>query len=137
MELTSRESLRPCGVARRDLKTLFCEQFNCPVAAYEERAFKRCLYWHARLVVPAVRVLSPSFFAEDLKFMQELGLTSGWRAARSEVLTFQDANRATGGFWRNSLRLRVSGRKAADLSQRLFAEERRKRTRPETNEFPS
>lgn len=77
-----------------------------------------------------MRRLNPRFFADDLKFIQELGQTSDWRAAWSEVLSFQDENRATGGLWRNSLRLRVSGRKAADLAQRLFSEERRKSAPP-------
>jgi len=117
-------------MAKREMRSLFCERFDFPPAEYEERAFKRCLYWHARLVTPVVRRLSPRFFADDLRFIQELGLTSDWRAARSEVLAFQDENRATGGLWRNRLRLRVSGRKAADLAQRLFSEERRKSTPP-------
>ena len=117
-------------MAKREMRSLFCERFDCPPAEYEERAFKRCLYWHARLVTPVVRKVCPRFFAEDLKFIQELGLTSDWRAARSEVLAFQDENRATGGLWRNRLRLRVSGRKASAMAERLLAEERRKNAPP-------
>ena len=117
-------------MARRDLKTLFCERYACPPEQYADQALKKCLYWHARLVTPVVRRLSPRFFADDLRFIQELGLTSDWRAARSEVLAFQDENRATGGLWRNRLRLRVSGRKAAAMAERLLAEERRKNAPP-------
>jgi hypothetical protein len=77
-----------------------------------------------------VRAFDSSLFADDINLIQELSLTSDWRAARSEVLTFQDENRATGSLWRNSLRLRVSGRKAAAMAERLLAEERRKNTLP-------
>jgi hypothetical protein len=117
-------------MAKREIKSLFCERFDCPPAEYEDRAFRQCLYWHARLLTPVVRKLSPRFFAEDMKFIQELGLTSDWRAARSEVLSFQAENQSNSGFWRNSLRIRVSGRKAAELAQRLFSTERRKNPQP-------
>ena len=109
------------------MSSLFCERYACPPDEYGERAFRRCLYWHARLLAPVVRKLSPGFFSEDLKFIQELGLASDWRGARSEVLSFQEENKAHGGFWRNGLRIRVSGRKAAAMAQRLFYEQRRKK----------
>ena len=113
-------------MAARELRTLFCEKFDCPPDQYEERAFRRCLYWHAWLLAPVLRRLSPGLFAEDIEFIEELGQTHDGRAARSEILTFQEENRAKGGIWRNGLRLRVSGRKAANLAQRLFSMERRK-----------
>ena len=117
-------------MAKREIKSLFCERFDCPPAEYEGWAFRQCLYWHARLLTPIVRKLSPRFFAEDMKFIQELGLTNDWRGARSEVLSFQEENRANSSFLRNSLKIRVSGRKAADLAQRLFLAERRKNPQP-------
>lgn len=114
----------------RGMKTLCCERFGCPPDQYEGRAFRRCLYWHVRLLAPVLRRLSPGLVAKDIKFIQELGLTGDWRAARAEILTFQEENQAKGSIWRNGLRLRVSGRKATDLAQRLFAEERRKNAHP-------
>ena len=47
---------------------LFCQRFHCPLSEYEDRAFRKCLYWHARMLAPVVRRLKPDFFAEDLKF---------------------------------------------------------------------
>ena len=108
-------------MVRREFKALFCERFHCPPEEYERRAFKRCLYAHARLLAPVARVLSRDYFAEDLMFVGYLGATTGLREANTEVLTFQDANRAKPNLWRTGLRIRVSGRKAASLAQQLFS----------------
>src|SRR5262249_23735572 len=97
---------------------------DCAVSEYEEMALEHCLYRHARLVAPLVRMLSPNFFAEDLKFIRYLGASAGFREAEVDLLNFRDANTGTGSFLRTTLKLRVSGRKAGRLAQQLFAEER-------------
>lgn len=111
-------------MAPREFQQLFCQHFNCLPSEYEERAFRKCLYWHAWLVAPVVRRLSPDFFIEDFKFVRYLGTSSGQREAAADVLTFQDVNKGRSGFWRASFKIRVSGRKASKLAQRLFAKER-------------
>jgi hypothetical protein len=117
-------------MVRQEWKALFCERLNCPPADYEDRAFTQCLYGHARLLAPVIRWLSPDFFAEDLKLIQELGMASDWQEAHSEISTFQDANRATRSLWRTGLRIRVSGRKAAVLAQQLFSKQRKDGAKP-------
>ena len=112
-------------MVRREFKALFCERFHCPPAEYEARAFRKCLYWHARFLAPVLRILKRDFFAEDVKLIQYLGEVTGLREANLEVLTFQDANRTKSGFLRTDLRIRVSGRKAASLAQHLFSQARR------------
>jgi hypothetical protein len=107
---------------RRELKCLFCERFACAPAEFEERAFRRCLPWHATVLAPVIRWVNSEFFAEDFKFILYLGSATGWREAQSEVLGFQDTNRAKGGLLRTRLRIRVSGRKAASLAEELFSE---------------
>jgi hypothetical protein len=111
-------------MVRQGLKALFCERFKCPAADYEARALGRCLYWHARILAPVVRLLSSRFFEDDVQLIHELGLVTHWRDANSEIRTFQDSNRATRGWWRTGLRIRVSGRKVSELAQKLFSEER-------------
>ncbi len=106
----------------RSLKSSFCERFGCPQSEYEERAFKKCLYPHARCLAPVLRLLRPNFFATDFSFIGYLGATTGLRDANSEVLSFNDLNRK-GGFFRKTLRIRVSGRKASVLAARLFGHE--------------
>jgi hypothetical protein len=108
-------------VARQPFKSLFCEFFQCPPADYEEQVFRKCLYFHARLAAPLIRTLSPAFFEEDFKLIQYLSAATNWRELNAEMVSFQDKNRYEGKFLRKTLKIRVSGRKAAALAQRLFA----------------
>jgi hypothetical protein len=112
-------------MARQELRTLFCARFDCSLEQYEELAFCRCLPWYARLLAPLLRKLNPEFFAEDFRFIRYLGTATGGRDVNSEVLAFQDTNRAKRSFLRTGFHLRVSGRKAAGLAQSLFSEARR------------
>ncbi len=86
--------------------------------------FRKCLYWHARWLVPVVRKLKPDFFAEDYKFIRYLGAATGVRDADVDVLNFRDVNLGNSGFWRTDLRIRVSGRRASRLVHELFGAER-------------
>ena len=89
------------------------------------RAFRKCLYWHARLVAPALRRLAPGFFAEDFKFIRYLGAAAGVREATVDLLNFRDVNLGKPRFWRTGLKIRVSGRKANRLACQLFNAERK------------
>jgi hypothetical protein len=102
------------------LQSLFCQRFNCPLSEYEERAFKKCLYWRARLLAPLVRRLDPEFFAADRRFIRYLGAATDLREANVDALNFQSSNRAHPSLWRTGLKIRVSGRKATMLAQQLF-----------------
>jgi hypothetical protein len=109
-------------MAGLDFQHLFCERFGCPEAQYEERAFKRCLYWHARLLAPFLRFLSPDLFAQDLKFIRYLGAATDWQEAKTDVNNFHVFNEGKTIFWREAFRLRVSGRKASDLARELLVQ---------------
>ena len=113
-------------VPKRAFKILFCERFRCPPSDYEQRVFRKCLYPHARLLAPLIRLLNPNFFTDDFKFVHYLGEATGTREVNAEMLAFQDTNRGKPSFTRTGLRIRVSGRKAAALAQRLLTEARRK-----------
>jgi len=63
-----------------------------------------------------LRKLKPDFFAEDFKFIRYLGEAIGSREVKASAADFQDANFARRTFLRTSLRIRVSGRKAARLA---------------------
>ncbi len=117
-------------MARQSLKSLFCQRYDCPLSEYEQRAFNRCLYTHAKIVAPVIRRITPEFFAPDFKFIQDLGETIGSREASAEASNYQDANRARPNFWRTGLKIRVSGRKATALAYRLFAAEQKHEIAP-------
>jgi len=111
-------------VGTQQFRALFCQRFNCPPSEYERRAFRKCLYFHAKFLAPLLLVLKPDLFAEDFKFIRYLGASTGLREVGLDLLNFRDANRGKPGFWRTSLNLRVSGRKAGRLARELFAKER-------------
>jgi hypothetical protein len=111
-------------VTTSEFQLLFCERFGCVLGEYQARAFRQCLYWHAKPLAPVLLKLNPNFFAEDFKFIRYLGEASGVREARANAADFRDGARRS--FLRNTLRIRVSGRKAARLAQKLFADARQK-----------
>lgn len=114
----------PPPVARQEFQLLVCQRFNCPTSEYEDRVFRECLYWHARLLAPVVRRLKPEFFAEDFKFIRYLGASTGLREVGADLMNFRDANSGESSFWRTVLKIRVSGRKAGRFAQQLFAADR-------------
>ena len=116
-------------MAVQQFHLLFCQRLNCPTSVYEERVFRKCLYWHAKLLAPVMRMLKPSFFAEDFKFIRYLGAATNAQEAAVDLLNFRDVNLSKRGFWRNDLRIRVSGRKASRLAHELFAAGREDRVR--------
>jgi hypothetical protein len=111
-------------VASQKFQLLVCQRFDCPTSAYEERVFRECLYWHARLLAPVLRKLKPDFFAEDFKFIGYLGASAGLREVIADLMNFRDANLGEPRFWRTALKIRVSGRKASRLAQQPFAADR-------------
>jgi hypothetical protein len=109
-------------MARTPFKSLFCERFGCSPAEYEKRAFRKCLFWHARFFAPLVRAIDREFFVEDFKFIRYLGDSIGRREANVELLDFNDSNRRHWRLLRTTLKIRVSGRKAIRLASQLFRE---------------
>jgi hypothetical protein len=103
-------------------KSLFCERFGCPLAQYEEQAFRKCLYWHARSLAPVIRTINPDFFLKDFIFIRYLGDSVGVRDATVDILNYGDANRGNREFLRTGLKIRVSGQKASHLVHQLFLE---------------
>jgi hypothetical protein len=116
-------------MGRQDFRALFCKRFNCPPSDYEDQAFRQLLHWHARFLAPAIQKISPSFFDEDFKFVRYFGLALGRREAHTELVSFQDVNRAKPSLLRTGLKIRVSGQKAANLAEQLLSEESRHGTK--------
>ncbi len=108
-------------MAKPAFQELFCRRFGCPPSEYEQRAFRECLYVHAKVLAPLLRKMNAELFKPDLSFLHYLGEATDLREVRADMADFQDANSRRGGFWRRSLRIRVSGRKAGRLARELFA----------------
>src|ERR1700689_4777235 len=118
--MTTQSNDNPDATSTRDLRSLFCERFNCPPSEYEERALQKCLYLHARIIAPLLRRLNPGCFERDLVFIDYFGKAKNWREVTTEVdsLHYQDLTKPR--FARSALRLRVSGRSANKLAFKLF-----------------
>jgi hypothetical protein len=99
----------------------FCKHFGCEPEGFEERAFRELLYRHLRVLSLILFKLKPSMFARDLKFIHRLGEADDLREALACAADFQDANLAKRNFFRNTLKIRVSGWKATRLAEKLFA----------------
>jgi hypothetical protein len=104
-------------------KSLFCEKFGCTPEEYEECAFRKCLFWHARLLAPVARIFKADFFLDDFKFIRYLGDSEGLREVATDMLEFNDFNKGQWRFLRTGLKIRVSGRKAQRLANKLFQED--------------
>ena len=116
--------------ATRDFKSLFCEHYHCPPSEFEERAFRACLYWRARILAPVIRRIWPGYFATDTALIGYLAKTPGRRDAINELAAFMESNDSRGGFARKFLRIRISSHKAGRLIGLLF-ERRPRRDEPE------
>lgn len=110
----------PDSPTRGDLKSLFCERFNCPPSEYEKRALRKCLYLHARMIAPLLRWLNPGCFERDLVFIAYFGRAKNWQEVTAEVAALHYQDRTKPRFARNALRLRISGRKAGKLAAKFF-----------------
>ena len=110
----------PNGPATRDLRSLFCEHFACPLSEFEKRVFQKCLYPHARMIAPLLRWLKPDCFERDLLFARYFGNAKDWQEATAEVAALCYQDRIQPRFARKALRLRISGRKANELAAKFF-----------------
>ena len=110
-------------MATQQFQYLFCQRFGCQPSEYEARAFKECLYWHARFLAPIVRRVKPDFFEEDSRLVSHLGRATSLPEVDGEIQRFRHAGGKELSFWRMTLRLRVSSRKASRLAHELLAAE--------------
>ncbi len=106
--------------AEVDFMSLFCDQRQCPLSEYEERAFSACLHSHARIVAPLLRAIRPRFFNPDFELIRYLAKCRSRRNANNELAAFREITDARGSFARKILRIRVSTRKARALVNEVF-----------------
>ncbi|HEY3854798.1 MAG TPA: hypothetical protein VGO67_10430 [Verrucomicrobiae bacterium] len=103
-----------------DLKSHYCERFNCPSAKFERRALRKCLYLHARIFAPLLRLLIPGCFKRDREFIEYFGKAKSRPEAMAEIADLHYLDRAEPTIIRRSLRIRVSLRKARKLAHALL-----------------
>lgn len=106
-------------MSQPDLQTRFCEKHGCTRSEYAQRAFRHCLYPHARLVASFLRMFAPRYFLRDELLIRCVGMAADANDVQREVDTFQDSNRQRWSLLRDTLLIRVSGRRVMALFDTL------------------
>jgi hypothetical protein len=120
------------AVERPQFSALFCERFGCAVEDFEKRAFRQCLYPHAKILAPLIRVILPGCFARDLAFIRYLGTTRRISQVVDAASEFHDKGGFEEGFRFTNLKIRVSGSKAIHLAREVYRWQRASARDPAT-----
>lgn len=99
----------------------FCADEKCPNEQFVSRIFWRTLYFHARLIAPAILLFQRSFFEADRSLISSAGDAGDMKRIREDVRDFfWDSNNH--GWARRRLNIRVSGQKLKDLAREYLPE---------------
>jgi hypothetical protein len=106
-----------------DFAQLFCAQYGVSRQAYRAAVFRRTLYPHARPVHLLIRWANPDYFGADDDFVEGVGRIGSRRefTLEADEFTHHPQNR---GFWRRTVRIRVSVGRMRRLVEHVFAESR-------------
>lgn len=100
-------------------KHAVCAKFGCQPEGYVMAVFWHCLYTHARRPVRVLYFFWPKLFADDVDLIQALGKHDSCAGIRREMEVHRYHYPPT-GIVREGLRLRVSGKKLAELAKELL-----------------
>jgi hypothetical protein len=98
---------------------LYCEQQGIPLSAYRRHIFNRALYPHAR---PLTWLLSPEksrYFEADRLFVQDVARLTRYKDFHNAGMDYNQ-HRASSGFLRRGLRLRISTERMRRLVRQTF-----------------
>lgn len=101
----------------------FCERFSCPAAKYADRAFRKCLTPHARVIGPVFYFLERGYFVPDRLLFEHLADVDDWPRFEAELEAFKREDAMRGNVLRRVLGIRVSVRKLKQLGEMLSAEQ--------------
>jgi hypothetical protein len=100
----------------RNVKAGFCERYGCAPDEFERRVFWRCLYRHALPLAGVIWACNPEFFKTDLQAIRLIGTATSAREVLAEVNSLRDDPRTRSRFLRESLRIRISGKRLLRLA---------------------
>lgn len=103
----------------KSFRESFCEKYRCPTERYVLLATRKCLPWRVRLLRPFILLLHPEHFQMDFEFVERAGNALNWSELNGAIGAFDGNNRLRGGFYRNTLKLRVSGKRLSRLVRRV------------------
>ena len=106
-----------------DFRTAYCRIYNCPEEEFEPRVLAQTLFLHTRVIRAILRTFRPaSFYAEYLVVKQ-----AGDKVLLSDVqldIDFYQHKHVVGHLFRESLNMRLSGRRLIKLAGSVFRQAR-------------
>src|SRR5262249_35501562 len=102
--------------AELDFRTAFCKKFQCSREDFNERVFWKFLYRHALPFAASLGWMNREFFQPDLDLIHSLASTTTLSEVKAEASFIRHDQRMQAGFLRGTLRMRISGRRLADLA---------------------
>jgi hypothetical protein len=104
------------AAADMDFRAAFCEKFRCSMEDFDKRVFWKCLYRHALPFAAFLCWTNRKFFQPDLELIRSLASTTTFSEVKAEASFIRHDQRMQDGFLRGTLRIRISGRRLADLA---------------------
>jgi hypothetical protein len=101
----------------------FCKHYGCASEEFVRRATRKALPWRVRLLRPLIVLLHPDHFRMDFEFLERVGNARNWSEVHAAMGAFESNNRLRGGFYRNQLKFRASGRRVSAMVARVVGEE--------------
>ena len=83
---------------------------------FNRRVFWKCLYRHALPLAAFLFWTNREFFRPDLELIQSLSSTTTFSEVKAEASFVRHDQRMQDGFLRGTLRIRISGRRLANLA---------------------
>ena len=106
----------------KSFREAYCERYRCPPARFETVAARKALPLFVRFLRPFILILDPGHFQLDFELMQQVGDARSWSEVNAVLGAFKSNNKLRGGFWRNTVKWRASGRRVSHLVRRLKGE---------------
>ena len=105
-----------------DFRQLFCQKYELAPEQFERELFRRTLFRHSVPLISLLEWWKPEIFREDRDLVHEVASCRSRGEVVSELNRFYGRNRRVGGFWRNSLLCRVSGKRVLQIYRSLVGE---------------
>ena len=108
----------------KNFRDSFFERFACPSEKFEKRVFWRALYRCSLPLAVLVYVLYRRYFDMDFQVIRQLGVAISADEFYSELDSYRSEYRMQRGFLRNTLRVRVSGKRLMRILEETTLEVR-------------
>lgn len=99
----------------KSFREAYLEKSQSSSESFEKDVVRRGLHRSALPLAWMIRALKPGFFELELRTARYLGNARSSEEFRAELASYHSEYRRRGGFLRNTLGIRLSGKRLADL----------------------